>query len=169
MKTAFYTLFGFLLLILTPAALAYPYSDDPISFAYSDDAPPRTAPKCVPGDDGSYSPECQERLRQYRNSQRYQEREYPEHEYRRHYVHAKVMDVTIYPGSLRDNIKRIAAQFGWHQVVWDVENDYDWVGKTHLEDCTLREALKRILRNYPLHAFIYEGNHVIAIEPRTLR
>ncbi len=77
--------------------------------------------------------------------------------------------VEIYPGSLKENIERICAHYGWRQVVWDVPQDYRWVGKAQISGENLIAVLRKLLNDYPLQAVFYEGNHVIYIHPRTLR
>jgi hypothetical protein len=74
---------------------------------------------------------------------------------------------TFYPGSLKANIERIAARKGWAQVVWQPRYDYQWTGKTRFEG-DFPEMLSQVLRNYPLQAVFYQGNHVLVITPRNL-
>lgn len=75
----------------------------------------------------------------------------------------------IYNGSLEENIKRISRAYGWSKVIWDVENDYQWVGTTRIRSTNLPNLLRQILQNYPLQAVFYRGNHVLVIQPRTLK
>ncbi len=77
--------------------------------------------------------------------------------------------VDIYPGSLKENVERICAHYGWRQVVWDVPQDYIWVGKAQISGENLISILRKLFDDYPLQAVFYEGNHVIYIHPRTLR
>ena len=72
------------------------------------------------------------------------------------------------PGSLRTNIERLAHQFGWSEVVWDVSEDYEWIGKTSISGVDLNSILEKILVNYPLQATLYHGNHVLVISSRNL-
>jgi hypothetical protein len=83
--------------------------------------------------------------------------------------YAKAIHITLYAGSLRSNITRIANQFGWKQVVWNIAYDYDWVGPTNLTAPDLSTALDKILADYPLQAVFYQGNRVLVIQPRILR
>ena len=75
----------------------------------------------------------------------------------------------IYPGSIKNNVERIAAQFGWPQVVWNTKFDYRWVGKTEIHGNNLQGILDQLLAGYPLQAILYEGNHILAIYPRYLK
>lgn len=77
--------------------------------------------------------------------------------------------VAIYSGSLRANIQRIVSSYGWQHVAWDVPDDYRWVGTTYIPRIQLAAVLNIILKNYPLQAVLYQGNGVVAIQPRTLR
>ena len=77
--------------------------------------------------------------------------------------------VEMYPGSLKENIERIAAHYGWHQVVWDASQDFLWVGRAHIQGEDLTEVLRKLLADYPLQAIFYQGNHVLYIHQRTLR
>ncbi len=77
--------------------------------------------------------------------------------------------VTMLPGSIRANIIRIAKQNGWRTVVWNAANDYSWVGKTTVTAPHLEGIFSKILADYPLQANFYDGNHVLAIDSRTLQ
>lgn len=76
--------------------------------------------------------------------------------------------VTLYSGSLKNNITRIAKAFGWNKVVWNVPEDYNWIGTTTLHSQSIVKMMQKILNNFPLQARFYEGNHILAIAPRTL-
>ena len=80
-----------------------------------------------------------------------------------------VLTVQVYPGSLKENIERIAAHYGWHQVVWDAPQDFRWVGHAQIQGRTLAIVLSQLLNDYPLQAVFYQGNHVLYIHSRTLR
>lgn len=78
----------------------------------------------------------------------------------------------MYPGSLKDNIERVAASHCWYVVKWKADSDFEWVGSQHgtvIRASTLQEALRKVLQKYPLQAQFYMGNRVLAIEPRTLK
>lgn len=75
---------------------------------------------------------------------------------------------TVFPGSLRENITRIARSHGWPQVVWQAPYDYKWTGTTQIQAGNLPELLSHVLAEYPLQAIFYEGNHVLLIAPRTI-
>ncbi len=75
---------------------------------------------------------------------------------------------TVYAGSLRDNIKRIAAHFGWKRVLWNAPYDFNWVGTTPIRARSLSSMLTVLLKNYPLQADFYAGNHVLVIMPRVV-
>ena len=77
--------------------------------------------------------------------------------------------IEIYPGSLKENVERIAAHYGWHQVVWDAPQDYRWVGYAQIQGENLSSVLRQLLADYPLQAVFYQGNHVLYIHPRTLK
>lgn len=84
-------------------------------------------------------------------------------------VPTPLFQATVYPGSLKKNIERIAAQFGWAQVVWNVPNDYQWVGQTNIRAENVPGLFTKLLKNYPVQGVFYKGNHILAISPRTLR
>jgi len=79
------------------------------------------------------------------------------------------VSTTLYPGSLKNNITRIAAYYGWKNVVWSAPDDYNWVGTTRVRAANLQGILRKVLKDFPLQAVFYEGNHVLVITPRTLR
>ena len=83
--------------------------------------------------------------------------------------HARSVSVALESGSLRANIERIAAQNGWEHVVWDLKNDYHWVGAVRITAGSLQGIMAQALANYPVQAVFYQGNHVLLIQPRTLR
>ncbi len=72
-------------------------------------------------------------------------------------------------GSLQKNVRTLARQYGWTQVVWDVPNDYEWVGSVAINAASFNGLLEKILVGYPLQATFYHGNHVLVISPRTLQ
>lgn len=77
--------------------------------------------------------------------------------------------IEVIPGSLKDNVERIAAHYGWRQVVWDAPQDYKWVGRAKIQGENLQSILGQLLADYPLQAIFYQGNHVLYIHPRTLK
>ncbi len=79
------------------------------------------------------------------------------------------LQATVYPGSLKKNIEHIAGKYGWAQVVWNVPNDYQWVGQTTIRANDVPGLLTQLLKNYPVQAVFYKGNHILAISQRTLR
>ena len=83
--------------------------------------------------------------------------------------HHGPISVTIYPGSLKSNIVRMARYFGWKKIIWQPSVDYKWVGKTRLKAQSFFNVLQKILVNYPLQAQFYQGNHVLVIVARTLK
>lgn len=80
----------------------------------------------------------------------------------------RMLVVTLYPGSLKANIVRIARNCGWNNVIWNVPEDYVWVGHTQIVGPDLYNVLFRILAKYPVQAQLYQGNRVLAIVPRNL-
>jgi hypothetical protein len=76
--------------------------------------------------------------------------------------------LTFYPGSLKENIQRIAKECGWNVVVWKTPYDYNWVGTTHFVDSYLPDILHKVLNGFPLQAVFYEGNHILVIVPRNI-
>ncbi len=54
--------------------------------------------------------------------------------------------VGVYPGSLKENIERIAAHYGWHQVVWDAPQDFRWVGYAQIQGENLSSSFTSIIR-----------------------
>ena len=76
--------------------------------------------------------------------------------------------VTMQNGSVKQNLTRIANQHGWQRVVWKSSNDFQWTGTTRIKAASLQDAFAQILAQYPLQAQFWQGNHVLAIVPRTL-
>lgn len=72
------------------------------------------------------------------------------------------------PGSLKYNVVQIANQYGWNNVIWQMPDDYTWVGRTRINASSLSSLFNKILSNYPLQAQFYQGNHVLVIAPRNL-
>lgn len=85
------------------------------------------------------------------------------------YPNQGVLSATLLPGSIKTNVERIAAQYGWPHVVWNDAYDYNWVGETEIRANSFSGLLSQILRNYPLQAVLYHGNHILAIYPRVLK
>ncbi len=77
--------------------------------------------------------------------------------------------VTLYPGSLKNNIVRISQAYGWKQVIWSSQDDYRWIGQIRVAANNLPDILGQILKDYPLQANFYAGNHVLVIQPRTIQ
>lgn len=75
---------------------------------------------------------------------------------------------TVYSGSLKANIERIAGQFGWHQVIWHSPDDYHWVGTVQVGGASVVDIFRQVLKDYPLQARFYQGNHIVVIVPRAL-
>lgn len=73
------------------------------------------------------------------------------------------------PGSLKANIERIAKENGWHNVVWNARDDFNWVAHTKVRKDSLVAIMESILKGYPLQATFYQGNRVLVIEARTMR
>lgn len=80
-----------------------------------------------------------------------------------------LVNATIFTGSLRSNIMRIAKQLGWPQVVWGVREDYQWVGTTKISGDDAMNIFAQLLKEYPVQAIFYKGNHVLVLIPRTLQ
>lgn len=76
--------------------------------------------------------------------------------------------VNLNTGSLRDNIERIAREHGWSRVVWNNKKDYNWVGQTKITYTSFEGIMGKILKDYPLQAVFYQGNHILVIQPRTI-
>jgi hypothetical protein len=75
--------------------------------------------------------------------------------------------VMLYPGSLKNNIQRIAGHCGW-EMVWNPPCDYRWFGVTQISGMDLRDVFRKMLKNYPVQAVFYQGNRILAIGPRNL-
>lgn len=86
-----------------------------------------------------------------------------------HIVKTHTRMVTVYPGSLKQNIVRLSQSYGWQHIIWLPNADYHWIGKVRVAANNLPDILRQILSDYPLQADFYMGNHVLVIEPRTLQ
>lgn len=87
-----------------------------------------------------------------------------------YYERNTVFEQVIFtPGSLKTNIERVAHKFHWNKVIWRSPNDYRWAAYTKIRGDNLKDILRIVLVNYPLQAMFFEGNHVLVIQPRTLR
>lgn len=75
---------------------------------------------------------------------------------------------TLYPGSLKENIQRLANQFGWTTVKWLAPYDYQWTGTTAVTATNLNQLLQKILPDFPLQAVFYQGNHILVIRARNI-
>lgn len=73
---------------------------------------------------------------------------------------------TLRTGSLKYNITKMVRQSGWGTLVWNVPNDYRWVGNIEISATSIQGALDQLLAPYPVQAVFYDTNHVIDIEPR---
>lgn len=69
-------------------------------------------------------------------------------------------------GSLKNNVENMVAKSGWGQVVWDVPNDYRWVGNVTITSTSIQSALDQLLSQYPVQAVFYDTNRVVNIVPR---
>lgn len=76
---------------------------------------------------------------------------------------------TVKPGTIRQNVERIARQYGWPRVVWEAEKNFRVVGYRNISAATLPEAMRSVLNGYPLQAVFYKANHVLVIKPRTIK
>ena len=84
-------------------------------------------------------------------------------------AHHVTPHAALHTGSLKTNILRLAKQYGWAQVVWNVRDDYRWVGDTRIAAHGLPSVLRQLLQHYPLQAVFYSGNHVLVINPLTAK
>lgn len=80
----------------------------------------------------------------------------------------RVYHATVYPGSLQKNVRRIAAQFGWYRVIWNLPTDYHWVGTATISGNDFKGIFEKFLQGYPVQAQFYKGNHVLIVIPRQL-
>lgn len=69
-------------------------------------------------------------------------------------------------GSLKANVEHLVAQSGWGRVVWNVPNDYHWIGDITITAPSIQDALNQYLDPYPVEAVFYKTNHVVDIVPR---
>ena len=81
----------------------------------------------------------------------------------------RVRYVMLYPGSLKANIIRLARDTGWKHIIWQSDDDFHWIGKVRVAAKNLPDILNNILKDYPLQANFYTGNHVLVIIPRTIQ
>jgi LEA14-like dessication related protein len=85
------------------------------------------------------------------------------------YHESTAVGVVMENGSMQSNIGRIAKNNGWSRVVWKGTKDYNWVGQTRVVGLSFVDVMGKILKDYPLQAVFYQGNHVLVIQPRTLK
>lgn len=83
----------------------------------------------------------------------------------KHRRHDNAAD-TLYSGSLKANIIRLAHDRGWNHVVWQPDFDFNWLGTTRIAANNLPTLLNKVLNGYPLQATFYNGNHVLLITTR---
>lgn len=88
----------------------------------------------------------------------------PENTSGTHWRHYK-----LHSGSLRANIERLAHDMGWSTVVWAASHDYRWLGNIKIAAAGGPALMARLLNHYPLQAVFYTGNHILVIQPRTLK
>ncbi|MAZ38675.1 MAG: hypothetical protein CMF49_01010 [Legionellales bacterium] len=69
-------------------------------------------------------------------------------------------------GSLKANVENMVAQSKWGRVVWNVPNDYRWIGNITITATSIQDALSQYLEPYPVEAIFYKKNHIVSIEPR---
>jgi hypothetical protein len=70
---------------------------------------------------------------------------------------------TVYPGTLRANVEKLAYQHGkWH-VVWKVTNNYKCDGFKRIYARNFKEAIAKLLANYPLQAEFYPKKRILLI------
>ncbi len=80
----------------------------------------------------------------------------------------KHVSTMFYSGSLRSNLKRLAADYGWHDMVWLPTHDYQWHGTVKVTGRSFDDVLTNVLKDYPLQAQFYDGNHILVVAERTL-
>ncbi len=78
----------------------------------------------------------------------------------------QTIEITLEPGSLKDNLMRIAGKEGWGQIIWAPTYDYVWPTQTTFMVNDLESALSQILAPYPLKALVYPHDRVIVIQPK---
>lgn len=86
----------------------------------------------------------------------------------RFFSHDHQVVAVLHTGSLKENLTHVAKQYGWQQVVWDLPNDYNWVGNTQIRTKSLQKLFEHILSRYPVQAAFYQGNHVLVFRSRTV-
>ncbi|NNM60520.1 MAG: hypothetical protein HKM04_12010 [Legionellales bacterium] len=69
-------------------------------------------------------------------------------------------------GSLKDNVQRMVKESHWGEVVWNVPNDYRWMGNVTITATSIQGALGQLLAPYPVQAVFYDTNRIVDIEPR---
>ncbi|MBB72628.1 MAG: hypothetical protein CMF50_09550 [Legionellales bacterium] len=77
------------------------------------------------------------------------------------------IEIAIRPGSLRENVNRVVRRGGeGYRVIWELPNDYNWVGRETMTGYDTKEVLAKLLQPYPVQAVFYQENHIIAIKQR---
>lgn len=72
----------------------------------------------------------------------------------------------VHTGSLKDNVQQMVAQSHWGTVIWNVPNDYRWIGNITITATSIQDALSQYLAPYPVQAIFYQKNHIVSIVPR---
>ena len=75
---------------------------------------------------------------------------------------ADPFQVMLFPGSLKTNLERIMRTQPW-TLLWNVPYDYEVVGRASVRGKDLYDALNQILKDYPVRATFYQGNHIVTI------
>jgi len=72
----------------------------------------------------------------------------------------------VHTGSVKANVEQMVAQSKWGRVVWNVPNDYRWIGNVTITATSIQDAVSQYLEPYPVQAVFYKKNHVVSIVPR---
>jgi len=72
----------------------------------------------------------------------------------------------VHTGSLKQNVQEMVAQSKWGTVIWNVPNDYRWIGNITITATSIQDALDQYLAPYPVQAIFYKKNHIVSIIPR---
>ena len=78
------------------------------------------------------------------------------------------VSITLNTGSLKSILTTVAKHYGWNIVVWQLPNDYQWIGHVTVQADNVPDLMRKILADFPVQAVFYQGNHVVVFKARSI-